>query len=77
MIIKQLLPTIVNGLGCYERAPWTHPGYATLADPLFAFGGKRVEKLKKKLTLFTACGREGGRAKQRPGELSPQKPSIA
>jgi hypothetical protein len=25
----------------------THPGCATLAAPLFAFGGKRVKKIKK------------------------------
>jgi hypothetical protein len=55
-----------------KRAPSTHPGYASLADPLFAFGRKRVEEIiqRKKTTLFPACGREGGRAKQGPGELS-------
>jgi hypothetical protein len=44
----------------------THPDYAALVDPLFAFGVKRVVAEFK--TLFPACGREGGRAKQRPGE---------
>ena len=27
----------------HKRAPPTHPDYATLLDPLFAFGGKRVQ----------------------------------
>ena len=52
----------------------THPDTATLIDPLFAFGGKRVTRFIKPKsfqltnTLFTACGREGGQAKRRPGE---------
>jgi hypothetical protein len=40
---------------CISLLPYTvltHPGYAALADPLFAFGGKRVKK-KKYPPLFT------------------------
>jgi len=72
MIIRQIL-TLTFVVRRNERGPSTHPGYAALADPLFAFGGKKVEKI----ALFPACRREGGRAKQRPGELLPtQKPSF-
>jgi hypothetical protein len=44
----------------------THPDYATLVDPLFATRKEGVKKIF--LTLFAACGREGGRAQLRPGE---------
>jgi hypothetical protein len=49
-------------------AAFTHPDIASLVTPLFAFGGKRVV-LKSiiilaeyilSLSLFPACGREGG-----------------
>ncbi len=44
----------------------THPDSASLVDPLFAFGGKRVGVMQT--TLFPACGREGDPAKRRSGE---------
>jgi hypothetical protein len=51
------------------------PDIASLVAPLFAFGGKRGMKnfsgFEFKQTLFTACGREGGPAKRRPGESTP------
>ena len=50
----------------YCRVAITHPDIVSLVDPLFAFGGKRVNE--NKITLFPACGREGGPAKRRPGE---------
>jgi len=34
----------------------THPDYASLVDPRFACGGKRMGKV---FALFPACGREG------------------
>ena len=38
------------------RAPWTHPGVASLADPLFACGRKRVRKIHKAKLVIEADG---------------------
>jgi hypothetical protein len=57
---------------------WAHPNFAALVHPLFCRQKRGFRKvglnilrffLSIILTLFAACRREGGRAKQRPGEL--------
>ncbi|MDR3591677.1 MAG: hypothetical protein P4N41_18640, partial [Negativicutes bacterium] len=50
------------------------PDHRSARSALSPAGGKEgEEKIKLKLpqTLFNACVREGGRAKQRPGESTP------
>jgi hypothetical protein len=37
----------------------THPLFASLDHPFFAFGGKRVFFFIPSLTVFPACGRGG------------------
>jgi len=68
---------------CYEwgfklaqilRASLTHPGIAALADPLSAFGGKRVKKLfSSSLPLFAQQGGGWGVSRQSEMENKRQK----
>ncbi len=49
---------------------YTHPDYTSLVGPLFAFRGKRTGGVSNNPTpSFRRSRREGGRAKQRPGEF--------
>jgi hypothetical protein len=72
LFIKVVMVIVLIQKSGVERAPFTHPDIATLVTPLFAFGGKRGTEISLiRVTLFTACGREGGPAKRRPGESTP------
>jgi hypothetical protein len=68
--VKQRSAFQVSRPGGITVKAWrfTHPGDASLADPLFAFSGKRVKVVVILQPSFPRSGREGETAQRISGE---------